>query len=186
VRVGGLSGVKDVAGGLGGASEGYHNLALSSAIPPPTITNPQGNTYDSDGFFSVSGSAQAGSTVELFEGTTSEGSTQADFSSGAWSIDLSEVSEGAHTYSAKAKDAEGNTSSASSSVTVTVEKTPLSGTVSINDEASRTRTRLVTLTLSATDPSPGSGVTDMRISTPRVGYPRRLGRPTASPGRIGP
>ena len=107
----GLSGVKDVAGGLGGASEGYHNLALSSAIPPPT-TNPQRNTYDSDGFFSVSGSAQAGSTMELFEGTTSEGSTQADFSSGAWSIDLSDVSEGAHTYSAKAKDAEGNTSSA--------------------------------------------------------------------------
>jgi hypothetical protein len=54
-------------------------------------------------------------------------------------------------------------------VTVTVEKTPLSGTVSVNDEASRTRTRLVTLTLSATDPSPGSGVTDMRISNTQSG-----------------
>jgi len=90
---------------------------------PPSITSPQNNTYDSDGSFSVSGSAEAGSTVELFEGTTSKGTTKADSSSGAWSIALSGLSEGAHTYTAKAKDAAGNISSASDSVTVTVDKT---------------------------------------------------------------
>src|SRR5215208_3432920 len=90
---------------------------------PPSITSPQNNTYDSDGSFSVSGSAEAGSTVELFEGTTSKGKTKADSSSGAWSIALSGLSEGAHTYTAKAKDAAGNISSASDSVTVTVDKT---------------------------------------------------------------
>jgi len=95
--------------------------ADSEAPSAPTITSPQNNSYDSDGSFSVSGSAEAGSTVELFEGTTSMGTTKADSSSGAWSIALSGVSEGAHTYSAKAKDAQGNTSSASSSVTVTVD-----------------------------------------------------------------
>src|SRR5215211_747217 len=107
---------------------------------PPTITSPQNNTYYSDGSFSVSGSAEAGSTVELFEDTTSRefeggvlrhthsstvesrGTIKADSSSGAWSIALSGVSEGPHTYFAKATGAEGNTSSASNSVTVTVEK----------------------------------------------------------------
>src|SRR5215207_1056842 len=112
---------------------GQHALLLSptSDIPPPedteapaapTITSPQNNSYDTDGFFSVSGSAEASSTVELFEGTTSRGATKADSSSGAWSIDLSGLSEGAHTYFAKATDAAGNTSSASNSVTVTVDK----------------------------------------------------------------
>jgi probable HAF family extracellular repeat protein len=104
-------------------------LSPTSDIPPdsqppsaPTITSPQNNSYYSVGSFSVAGSAKAGSTVELFEGTTLRGTTKADCSSGAWSIALSGVSEGAHTYTAKATDAAGNTSSASNSVTVTVEK----------------------------------------------------------------
>jgi probable HAF family extracellular repeat protein len=95
----------------------------TEAPSPPTITSPQNNSYDTDGSFSVSGSAEAGSTVELFEGTTSKGTTKADSSSGAWSIALSGLSEGAHTYTAKAKDAAGNTSSASNPVSVTVDKT---------------------------------------------------------------
>ena len=113
---------------------GQHALLLSptSDIPPPgdtqapsppSITSPPNNSYDTDGSFSVSGSAEASSTVELFEGTTSKGTTKADSSSGAWSIALSGLSEGAHTYTTKATDAAGNTSSSSNSVTVTVDKT---------------------------------------------------------------
>ncbi|HEX5915672.1 MAG TPA: Ig-like domain-containing protein, partial [Rubrobacter sp.] len=49
---------------------------------------------------------------------------KADPSSGAWSIDLSGVSEGAHTYKARATDAAGNSSSASNSVSVTVDTAP--------------------------------------------------------------
>src|SRR5215208_855824 len=113
---------------------GTHALLLSptngSPPPPgdsqapsaPTITSPQNNSYDTDGSFSVSGSAEASSTVELFEGTASKGATKADSSSGAWSIALSGISEGTHTYFAKATDAAGNTSSASNSVSVTVDK----------------------------------------------------------------
>jgi len=95
--------------------------ADTQAPSPPSITSPQNNSYDTDGSFSVSGSAEASSTVELFEGTASKGTTKAS-SSGAWSIDLSGVSEGAHTYTAKATDAAGNTSSSSNSVRVTVDK----------------------------------------------------------------
>jgi len=122
-----IAAIGDKAGGQG------HALLLSptsdipppedtEAPPPPTITNPQDNTYDTDGSFSLSGNAEASSTVELFEGTTSKGITKADSSSGAWSIALSGISEGAHTYTAKATDAAGNTSSASNSVTVRVDK----------------------------------------------------------------
>jgi hypothetical protein len=84
-------------------------------VPPAT-------TYSvfTDGSFSVSGSAERGSTVELFEGTTSKGTTKADSSSGAWSIALSKVSDGAHTYTAKATNAAG-TSNASSPVNITVD-----------------------------------------------------------------
>src|SRR5215203_2441281 len=94
----------------------------TEAPPPPSITSPQNNSYDTDGSFSVSGSAEAASTVELFEGTNYKGTTKADSSSGAWSIALSGLSEGAHTYTAKATDAAGNTSTTSNSVTVTVDK----------------------------------------------------------------
>jgi Bacterial Ig-like domain len=98
---------------------------VSVAPSPPKITSPQNNTYDKDGSFSVSGSAERGSTVELFEGTTSKGTTKAEYtkadsSSGAWSIPLSGVSDGAHTYSAKAANAAG-TSNASSPVSITVD-----------------------------------------------------------------
>jgi probable HAF family extracellular repeat protein len=100
---------------------GTHALLLTPTTSPPTITSPPNNSYDTDGSFSVSGSAEAASTVELFEGTSSKGTTKAD-SSGAWSIALSGLSEGAHTYTAKATDAAGNTSSASNSVSVKVDK----------------------------------------------------------------
>jgi hypothetical protein len=132
VQVGGLSGVTYAVAGT--RDSPYHNLAVSSdnPLPPgdskapasPIITSPQNNTYDTDGSFSVSGSAEAASIVELFEGTTSKGTTKADSSSGAFSIELSGISEGAHTYTAKATDAAGNTSSASDSVTVTVDTAP--------------------------------------------------------------
>jgi hypothetical protein len=121
---------------------GLDNVKISAAsvdLSAPNITSPQNNTNDTDGSFSVSGTAGAGSTVELFEGFTSKGTTTADSSSGAWSIDLSGVSDGAHTYTAKAKDAEGNTSPVSNSVTVRVDKTapkvsevyPLSGATEV-------------------------------------------------------
>jgi hypothetical protein len=97
---------------------------VDTKAPSPPTMSPQNPTYDADGSFSVSGSAEAASTVELFEGGTPKGTTQADSSTGAWSIALSGVSEGAHTYSAKAKDAAGNTSPVSNTVTVTVDMTP--------------------------------------------------------------
>jgi Bacterial Ig-like domain len=175
---GGENGVKWASyyGGTPTMSEDYSwSFATSDDIQapsPPTITSPQNNTSVSEGPFSVSGSAEAASTVELFEGTTSKGTTKADSSSsGAWSIALSGVSAGAHTYSAKATDAAGNTSSASDSLTVTVDKTApiakapahsLSATSSLGTSTTGNSVP-VKLTWSATDSTGGSGIASYQL-----------------------
>ena len=90
----------------------------------PVITSPAVNSFDTDGTITLSGTAESNSTVEVFEATASgdisKGTTPID-ASGAWTKTLSSVSDGSHTYTAKATDASGNTSSASNSVTVTVD-----------------------------------------------------------------
>jgi hypothetical protein len=91
----------------------------TTAPSTPAITDPADNSFDTDGNFTVSGTADAGSTVRLFEGSASGDTTQVN-ASGQWSIDLWGVTQGSHTYTAKATDAAGNTSEASAPMTVTV------------------------------------------------------------------
>jgi hypothetical protein len=94
-----------------------------SPPPAPIIDAPVDNSYVRDGAFPVSGTAEAESTVQLYEGTTEVGSVKAG-GDGRFSIALSGVPEGRHTYTAKATDAGGNTSAASAPTTVTVDWTP--------------------------------------------------------------
>lgn len=71
----------------------------------------------------ISGTAEAGSTVVLYDsdGTTSLGSTSAD-GFGAWSITASTLSAGSHSLTAKAIDgATNNTSSASIALNITMD-----------------------------------------------------------------
>ena len=93
-----------------------------TAPAPPIITGPANNSFDTDGSVTISGTAEAGNTIEVFEGSTSKGTAPVD-SSGAWSMTLSAVGEGAHTYTAKATDAANNTSESSNPVTVKVDTT---------------------------------------------------------------
>jgi hypothetical protein len=97
--------------------------------PPPIITNPPNNTIDSDGNITISGTAEANSTVELFEGSTSRGTATTN-ASDQWSKALTGVADGSHTYTAKARDAAGNTSGSSSPLTVEVRIPPLVSSVS--------------------------------------------------------
>ncbi|MFS2161100.1 Ig-like domain-containing protein [Pseudomonas sp. Pseusp122] len=68
------------------------------------------------------GTAEANSTVTLYDtdGVSSLGSVSAD-GSGKWSITSSALTNGAHTLTAKAVDAAGNSSTASSGLSVVVE-----------------------------------------------------------------
>ncbi|MDQ3862756.1 MAG: FG-GAP-like repeat-containing protein [Actinomycetota bacterium] len=122
-----------------------------SAPSAPVISSPANNSFDTDGTITVAGTAEANSTVEVFEATasgdTSKGTTPVD-AGGTWIKTLSGVSDGSHTYKAKAKDAAGNTSDFSNSRTVIVDTgkpqvsstTPLAGATNVALGANLTAT----------------------------------------------
>ena len=67
----------------------------------------------------LTGTAEANSTVNVFEGTTQLGTATAD-GSGAWSYTTSPLSNGDHAFTATAIDAAGNTSLASQPIDPTI------------------------------------------------------------------
>ena len=126
---GGSSGVKDAAGNALSANKVWTFSTVDNIAPPaPVITSPSNNSIDTDGNFTISGTAEANSTVELFEGSDSR-STATVNASGEWSKSLTGVAEGSYTYTAKAKDAAGNTSDPSNPLTVDVKIPPLVNSV---------------------------------------------------------
>ncbi|WP_246337114.1 Ig-like domain-containing protein, partial [Sphingorhabdus rigui] len=70
----------------------------------------------------ITGQAEANARVELFDGTTSLGTTTAN-ASGAFSLDVT-LAAGARSITAKATDAAGNVGVASAALVVTVDTTP--------------------------------------------------------------
>ena len=111
------------------------NTKVDTTPPsPPVITSPPDNTIDYDGNFTVSGTAEANSTVELFEELASRGTATTN-ASGQWSKALTGVADGSYTYTASARDAAGNTSDPSSPLKVEVRIPPLVSNVSPPDQA---------------------------------------------------
>ena len=108
---------------LGGINTKINYVVINPAdtTPPdaPVITTPAADGYDLDGDLTLAGSAEAGSSVELFDGATSRGTTTA--TGGTWTISLTDVADGVHVYTAKATDAAPNTSPASAARTITVD-----------------------------------------------------------------
>ena len=66
------------------------------------------------------GTAEAGSTVTLFDGTTAVGTGIATVT-GEWSITASTLANGTHSITAKATDVAGNVSAASGALSVTID-----------------------------------------------------------------
>jgi alpha-tubulin suppressor-like RCC1 family protein len=95
----------------------------------PLINSPAEGTRINTGSFAISGTAEVGSTVELFEvapttgARTPKGTPTTAGTDGNWSISLSGVAEGNHTYVAKSTDAAGNASAESNARTVIVDTT---------------------------------------------------------------
>ena len=132
---------------------------VDTTVPAgPVITNQPNNSYDKAGTIVLSGTAEAGTTVQVFDGATPRGIPVNGSASGAWSKTLSGVGDGPHTYTAKTTDEAGNTSVASAPRKVRVDKDSPMGMVTINSGAASTKSRTATLALKATDPSPASGV----------------------------
>jgi hypothetical protein len=119
----GSTGVKDTAGHALAADKVWTFSTVDTRAPQaPVIASPANDSFDADGTFVVSGTAEKGSTVELFEGAGIVGTVTAS-GSGDWSVSLSGVAQGAHTYTATAEDAVNNTSDRSNALKITVDGT---------------------------------------------------------------
>jgi hypothetical protein len=121
------------------------------SIPPaaPVIQSPAEGSALGSGTFTLSGTAEPGSLVEIFEGSTSKG-VAGTLSIGTWSRSLSGVPDGSHTYTAHATDAAGNVSPASNARTVVVDTTPPNTTIG-NGPLGTTSSTTATFTFSADD-----------------------------------
>nr|MDN4046869.1 Ig-like domain-containing protein [Massilia sp. YIM B02787] len=110
----------DAAGNESAASIGTH-VTIDTTAPDAPSTPTPGATTTSDTTPTFTGTAAAGTAVDLFDtdGTTVLGSAVAD-GNGAWSITATTMGEGTHTVTAKATDLAGNTSAASPAQGVTI------------------------------------------------------------------
>jgi hypothetical protein len=86
----------------------------------PVIGSPADGTVSGTGTVVISGTAEPASTVAVFDGASQMG-TGAASGDGSWSVTLSGVADGGHSYTARATDAAGNVSAASAAVGVTVD-----------------------------------------------------------------
>ena len=104
------------------------NTAPDAPSTPNMTDGTDSGTSNTDNITSdttptISGTAEAGSTVKLYDtdGTTEIGSATA--TGGNWTITSSALAAGAHTITAKATDVAGNTSVASSALSLTIDTT---------------------------------------------------------------
>lgn len=124
----------DPAGNTGTAS-GAWNVKVDTTAPNApvisTVTDNQGSVTGTVGIGqptddttpTLNGTAEANSTVSIFDNGVVIGTAQAD-GAGNWSFTTPTLTEGTHTFTARATDVAGNTSAASTVTTVNVDLTP--------------------------------------------------------------
>ncbi|NBU89708.1 MAG: hypothetical protein EBS16_10985, partial [Betaproteobacteria bacterium] len=110
--------VSDAAGNTSAASASLDITVDLSAPSQPTLAIERAITNNNQP--TLSGTAEAFASVQLFENNTLLGTTKAD-KNGNWSVQSTKLTEGTHTLSAKVSDAAGNTSAASASLDITVD-----------------------------------------------------------------
>ena len=111
----------DEAGNTGPASDAVVVVVDLTAPDAPVITDPLAGLRNTT-ITEISGTAEANSTVEVFDDGTSLGTTDAD-NTGAWSLTGLNLGEGSHSLTATATDEAGNTGPASDAVVVVVDLT---------------------------------------------------------------
>src|SRR5262249_28137179 len=101
----------DAAGNISAVATKSVTIDTVAPNAPVISTNTIVNTNQ----VQLTGSAEAGSTVKLFDGSAVLGTATAN-TSGAWSYATGALSGGAHTFTATASDVAGNTGIASKAV----------------------------------------------------------------------
>ncbi|QPF90265.1 Ig-like domain-containing protein [Bradyrhizobium commune] len=96
----------------------------------------------------LTGSAQAGVTIKVFDQATQIGVTTAG-ANGSWSFDAASLTDGRHVFTATATDGVGNVSAASSALNMTVDATAPEAPVLISDVPASGNRMVVTGTAEA-------------------------------------
>jgi hypothetical protein len=146
----------DTAGNTSSAS-GAKTIIVDQAAPAaPSITSPSAaTTYSSTTSVTVSGTAEANSTVKVLDGATQIGSATTD-GAGNWTY-AATLATGSHSITATATDLAGNTGVASSPAkTVIVDTAAPTVTLSAPANGALRNTLTPTVTYSVTDANPGS------------------------------
>ena len=118
----------DAAGNTGVASAAMNVTIDTTAPVAPGIasfspdTGTAGDGITTANVLSLTGTAEANSTVKVYDGATLLGSVLAN-GTGAWTYTTAALADGAHSLTAKATDAAGNTGVASAAMSVTVDTT---------------------------------------------------------------
>ena len=85
-----------------------------------TDSNVAGDGITNDNTLTLTGTAEANATVKVYDGATLLGSATAN-GAGAWSFTTAALADGAHSLTANATDAAGNTGVASAALSVTID-----------------------------------------------------------------
>lgn len=117
------------AAGKAGLASSVLNVKVDSAAPvAPKITSftpdtgTVGDGITSANSVTLTGTAEAGSSVKVFDGSQQVGVATAN-TSGNWSYQTAQLSSGKHVFTATATDVAGNTSAASTQTSVTINTT---------------------------------------------------------------
>ena len=127
----GATSIQADTGSTGGTSSASTPLSVTiDTVAPaaPTIASfstdsgTVGDHITNDATLTLTGTAQANSTVKVFDGATLLGSAVAN-GSGAWTYTTAALSNATHSLTATASDAAGNTGVASAALAVTIDTT---------------------------------------------------------------
>ena len=105
-------GDRENASGQTSAASAALNVTVDTTVAAPVVT---GNSVVSTNHVQLSGTAEAGSTINVYDGTNVVG-TGTVAANGTWSITTSALSTGSPNLTAKATDVAGNVSAASQAV----------------------------------------------------------------------
>ena len=152
----------DAAGNQGAASTAFHVTIDTSAPTAPSISSVTDdvspvtgtvadNGVTNDATLTITGTAEAGSTVTIYDtdGTTVLGTGIA--TGGSYSITTTALGQGGHTLTAKATDAAGNQGGASTAFHVTIDTTAPNAAVAITTVSGSSSPTSTAMTVSGTN-----------------------------------
>jgi hypothetical protein len=171
----------DAAGNTGLSSS--NSFTVDTTPPDTAITSgPSGPNNDPDPSYSFGGSDVLTPTSDLVYAVKLDDGSWSAFSpaTSAAPAGAAGLADGPHSFYVKARDRAGNEDATPAVATLVVDTFAPSGSVLVNGGALRTRTQAVTLSLNARDPSPATGVTQMRIANSQTALAAATWAPYAS------